>query len=74
MNIEIRCNNCDKHLIILNKTLVPGMDTLRLDVAPCGNVDCNNCKDCEDAEVALALKEKNVQLENKLKNMKEHIQ
>ena len=51
MNVEVRCNNCDKNLVILNKTLVPGMDTLRLEVAPCENKSCVNCTNCEDLEV-----------------------
>jgi len=50
MNIEIRCNNCDKHLEILDKTIVPGTDALRLGVAPCESKDCTNCIDCEDLE------------------------
>ena len=66
MDTEIRCNNCDKHLIILNKTLVPGTDTLRLDVAPCGNVDCNDCTDCEDTEELQKAREELVQLRNQL--------
>ena len=74
MDIEIRCNGCDKHLAIVNKTIVPGMDTLRLDVETCNNVDCNNCTGCEDAAVAQALREKIVRLTNELKNIKEHIQ
>ena len=72
MNIEIRCNNCDRHLVILNKIIVPGMDTLRLEVEPCGNVDCNNCAGCEDAAVAQALREKIVRLENQVRNLEAH--
>lgn len=66
MKIEIRCNDCDKHLAILNKTIVPGVDTLRLDVAPCGNVDCNNCTGCEDAEKLQKAREEIVELKNKM--------
>ena len=66
MNVEVRCNNCGKHLIILNKTLVPGMDTLRLDVESCGNVDCNDCTGCEDAKKLQKAQEEIVELKNKM--------
>lgn len=74
MNIEIRCNGCDKNLQVLGKTIVPGMDTLRLAVESCGEVDCNNCEGCEDAALLQAAREKNVRLTNELKNIKEHMQ
>ena len=74
MNIEIRCNSCSKDLVVLDEALVPGVDTLRLEVAPCGTVDCNNCGGCEDAAIAQALREKIVRLENELKRKKEHTQ
>lgn len=51
MKIEIRCNSCDKHLVELNQTMVPGTDTVRLDVAPCGSKKCTNCVECEDMEL-----------------------
>lgn len=66
MNLEIRCNNCDKNLAILNKIIVPGLDTLRLEVAPCGNVGCNDCSDCEDAAALQKAREEIVVLKNKL--------
>lgn len=66
MNIEVKCNNCDKNLVILHKVLVPGMDTLRLEVAPCGNVDCNNCSKCEDALALQKAQEEMVVLRSKL--------
>ena len=74
MEIEIRCNGCDKYLVILKKTIVPGMGTLRLDVESCGNVKCNNCAKCDVDELLLAAQQKLVRLENKLKNIKEHMQ
>lgn len=70
MNIEVRCNGCDKNLIILDKVMVPGTDTLRLDVASCGSIDCANCVGCEDLEL---LKEVQKELEvakRKLKDRK----
>lgn len=66
MDIEIRCNSCSKDLAILNETIVPGTNTLRLEVAPCKSKGCTNCVDCEDMELL-----KEVQAE--LKELKEKV-
>jgi len=66
MNIEIRCNNCDKNLHIVDTAIVPGVDTIRFEVLPCGNIDCNNCKDCEDLKALMDSQEELYRLKKKL--------
>jgi len=66
MNIEIRCNNCDKNLAILNETIVPGTNSLRLEVAPCKSKGCTICDDCEDMELLKILQEELKEVKKKL--------
>lgn len=66
MDIEIRCNSCSKPLAVLNKSLVPGMDALRLEVAPCGSKSCTNCVDCEDMDLLKEVQAELKELKTKL--------
>lgn len=65
MDIEIRCYSCAKPLRILNEALVPGMNTLRLEVAPCKSKGCTNCVDCEDMKLLKQIQEELKMLKEK---------
>lgn len=49
-NIEIMCNTCGRSLTMQSCSLIPGIETLRFEVKPCGSQKCANCTDCEDLE------------------------
>lgn len=50
MKIEIKCYSCSSYLPIRASGFVPGVDTIRFEVAACGSRGCANCSNCEDAE------------------------
>ena len=76
MDIEIRCNSCSKNLAILNETIVPGTNTLRLDVAPCKSKGCTNCIHCEDMDLLKKVQEELAVAKRKLsdKKMEDEVQ
>jgi hypothetical protein len=66
MKIEINCSNCKADLEIKDKC-INTLGDLTIEVSPCNNIDCYDCKDCETDEENKKLQQEVMKLKEQLK-------
>lgn len=72
MNIKAECWNCKKELEIKHTHSDP-LSAITIEIEPCNNIDCYDCKECESDQENKRLKKIIDDIEPKLLDIKDSL-